>query len=417
MARATRDQKLETRSARGNLRLNHEPYWRGIGRGLCLGYRKGSNGGKWIVRVYSGGKYHKAVIGQADDFRDPNGLDVLDYFQAQERARRTADHHSKEEAGTPAPAYRVKNAMEDYLKWCEVNNKGIKTARYSINAFILPSLGQILAADLATARIRRWFLNLANRGARFKGKEKKDDLSNPEILRRRKGTANRVLSILKAALTRAWEDGHISDDSAWRRVKKFKGVDAARIRHLSQAECERLINSSDPEFRPLIQGGLHTGARYGSIVKLLVRDYHKDSGTVQLVGTKSGKSYHVPLTDEGQRFFEGIAAGRPGDELMFLKDDGTNWGQSYQHRRIKKTCERAKIKPPISFNQLRHSYGSILAKKGVPLQVIAEVMGHSDMRMTRKHYAHLAPDHIAETIRKHLPAFGKKHRNKVRAIR
>jgi len=417
MARATRDQKLETRSARATLRLNHEPYWRGIGRGLCLGYRKGSNGGKWIVRVYSGGKYHKAVIGQADDFRDPNGLDVLDYYQAQEKARKMADIKVKDEAGTPTPAYRVRDAMEDYLKWAEVNNKGSKDAYYKINAFIFPALGQVLVSDLTTARIRRWFLNLANRGARIRGKERKDDLTDPEILRKRKTTANRILAILKAALSRAWEDGRVQDDSSWRRVKKFKDVDSARLRHLSTAECERLINSADPEFRPLIQAGLHTGARYGSLIKLQVRDYHKDSGTVQLVGTKSGKSYHVPLTDEGQKFFEAIAAGRPGDEPLFLKDDKTPWGQSQQHRRIKEACELAKIDPPISFHDLRHSYGSILAQKGVPLQVIAEVMGHSDMRMTRKHYAHLQPDHIAETIRKHLPAFGKKHRNKVRAIR
>ena len=35
--------------------------------------------------------------------------------------------------------------------------------------------------------------------------------------------------------------------------------------------------------------------------------------------------------------------------------------------------------------------------------VIAEQLGHADTRMTEKHYAHLAPSYVAETIRAHFP--------------
>jgi integrase len=38
--------------------------------------------------------------------------------------------------------------------------------------------------------------------------------------------------------------------------------------------------------------------------------------------------------------------------------------------------------------------------------VIAAQLGHSDTRMTERHYAHLAPSYIAETIRAALPALG-----------
>lgn len=37
------------------------------------------------------------------------------------------------------------------------------------------------------------------------------------------------------------------------------------------------------------------------------------------------------------------------------------------------------------------------------MQVIATQLGHSDTRMTEKHYAHLAPSYVADTIRS---AFG-----------
>ena len=38
--------------------------------------------------------------------------------------------------------------------------------------------------------------------------------------------------------------------------------------------------------------------------------------------------------------------------------------------------------------------------------VIAEQLGHADTRMTEKHYAHLAPSYVADTIRKHFPTLG-----------
>ena len=43
---------------------------------------------------------------------------------------------------------------------------------------------------------------------------------------------------------------------------------------------------------------------------------------------------------------------------------------------------------------------------GVPLNVVAHNLGHADTRMTERHYAHLAPSYLAETIRKFAPTFG-----------
>jgi hypothetical protein len=44
--------------------------------------------------------------------------------------------------------------------------------------------------------------------------------------------------------------------------------------------------------------------------------------------------------------------------------------------------------------------------RGVPMAVIAKQLGHADTRMTEKHYAHLAPNYIADTIRANFPNLG-----------
>ena len=48
---------------------------------------------------------------------------------------------------------------------------------------------------------------------------------------------------------------------------------------------------------------LQTGARYGELCRLNVSDFNIDAGTVAIRMSKSGKSRHVVLTDEGVSFF------------------------------------------------------------------------------------------------------------------
>jgi hypothetical protein len=41
--------------------------------------------------------------------------------------------------------------------------------------------------------------------------------------------------------------------------------------------------------------------------------------------------------------------------------------------------------------------------RAVPLAVIVRQLGHADTRMTERHYAHLAPNYVADTIRANFP--------------
>ena len=59
MARRVSDRTIETRDARRKLRASGKPYWRAIGKGLHVGYRKGKRSGVWVVRRYLGDKTYK----------------------------------------------------------------------------------------------------------------------------------------------------------------------------------------------------------------------------------------------------------------------------------------------------------------------------------------------------------------------
>lgn len=412
MSRTVRDAKLETRQARLRLAVRNEPHWRAITEGCHLGYYKGPRGGTWIARHRSlQGGYHKRRLGAADDIADADGVAFFNYKQAHDAALAWFAGAS---GPSPAAPYTVAMALDDYLAdYRRRGGKALRTTEISADAFIRPRLGETPIGELTAKTIRGWHLQLAEAAPRLrtrKGAERQKvrqiDATDPEVARRRRATANRVLTVLKAALNHAFREGKAGSDEAWRRVKPFREADAAKVRYLDPAETQRLVSATDPTFRPLVQAALLTGCRYGEITAFRVADFDRAAGTVTVRAAKGGKPRHVVLTEDGIVLFDAYTANKPGSALIFAKPDGKAWGKSHQHRPLRDACQGAKIEPAASFHVLRHTYATMLLRAGAPLPVIAANLGHADTRMTERHYAHLAPSYVAEVIRATMPRLG-----------
>ena len=436
MARKIRDANLETRAARKRLTVRAEPHWRALDQGLHLGYRRRSEGGSWTSRRRNPlGKYEEKKLGASDDMQDANEVTFLDYWQAQAAARRWDTERGRLEEGLDpktglspdeAPGdYAVADAMRDYLAYYARHGKALADTKWAVDAHILPAFKDVLVAKITARRIAEWHHKLADSPARLRSKKGKEARykkapTTADAKRGRRATANRVLTILKAALNHAWKEGKAATDSAWRRVKPYREVSAANVRYLTDAECKRLVNGCNakkhPGFRELVQAALLTGCRYGELTALECADFNPDAGTVAIRVSKAGKVRYVTLTDEAKQFFDNITAGQTRDERMFRRPDGGVWRKGLQHRPLADACKAAKISPAINFHVLRHTHGSLLAMKGVPMRVIADQLGHSDTRMTEKHYAHLSPSYVAETIRASFPKLGIVPKSNVRSI-
>jgi integrase len=307
--------------------------------------------------------------------------------------------------------------MADYLDFLRTEGRDARDPEYAIVAHVLPPLGRIDVVDLTSGRLRRFLADLAEQPARRRtgvGQTQKFKAAptDEETVRRRRATANRVWGILSAALNHAFAEGRVSNANAWRRVKKFNNVQKARVRYLSVDESRRLLNAADPDFRDLARGGLETGARYGELIRLEVNDYNADGGTITVRKSKSGKPRHVHLTEQGAAFFARLCAGRAPGEQMFLMANGRPWAKSDQGRPMTEACVRGRIEG-ATFHSLRHTYCSLCAMAGVPLAVIAESVGHRDLRMISEHYGHLAPGFVRDAIRAGVPVFGEPAENVV----
>lgn len=410
MARTVRDKKLDTRTARQFLKAQREPYWKSIDRGFHIGYRKHKcGGGSWIGRARSeDSKYVFEQLGKADDIQDADGVAVLSFSQAQELARKWYEQTKSYEKGVGIAKLTVDHILDDYVDYLKVHDKSAERAEYSIKAYIRPSFGKTLVSKLSSKQIADWHKSLANEKPRQRSKADKiayneDAQKQADYARKRKSSANRVLTILKAALNRAYQEGKVANDDAWRRVKPFRNVESAKIRFLRPYEVERLVNACDLDFRKIVMAGYYTACRYGEVTNLRVSDYNPESGTLFISESKSGKPRNVTLTNEAQKFFEKACRNKKGNDLIFTREDGGQWGRSHQTRRLADACARARIEPAISFHILRHTHASLLAQKGTPLPIIAHQLGHADTRICERHYAHLTPNYIADTIRANFP--------------
>ena len=313
-------------------------------------------------------------------------------------------------------------AAERYLNWFKVHRKSANATQNAVRAHILPLLGERRISELSARELREWLEALAAAPARVRTSrfaDRQTVRSAPKTAnekRARRATANRILSVLKALLNRAYHDGQVTDDSAWRVVKPFSKVDEARVRFLTNAEATRLINACPSDLRPLVHAALLTGARYGELVALRMNDVFLDRAQIYVAESKSGKPRYIALNADGIALFKEATAGKQGDALIFTKADGTRWGKNHHVRALQHACTVIKIQPVIAFHELRHTYASHLAQAGVDLLTIAKLLGHADTRITAKHYAHLADKTLSDAVAK-LPSFGAPAPRNVSAIR
>lgn len=430
--------ELGSRSARQRLPIQARPYFAHIQDGLSIGYRRGKRGGSWIARSYDTERgYRFSPLGKANDLLESVGLS---FQQAQDAARLWFAELANIDAGELTPGrYTVAMALDEYLVDSETKKrKKLSHTRQVIEGRIKPALGHIELSKLTHGQVKKWRDALAISAPRSKtafvkekvwcvrsvkgvqkgqyreratkvpaGPVQRDvDMTDPIVLRKRQATANRILTVLKAALNHAKsENRRITTNAAWIDVKPFTNVDVAKIRFLSTDEIAALIPACEATFRTLVKGALVTGCRYGELAALTVGCFDAQHGTVFIAQSKNGESRYVQLNDEGIAFFMSITQGRELNETIFLRWNDKTWKASDQQRPLEDACMIAKVQG-VTFHILRHTYASHAAMNGMPIKVLADNLGHKDTRITERHYAHLSKGYKQEMIRAHAPTFG-----------
>jgi len=388
------DVKLDSPTARRKLAVRDAPYYLPIAKRVAIGYRRGVTQGTWSVRRFDGRRYHRREIGRADDI----GADPVGALSWAEAVKDALAEPVRAEAH--AARYTVSQAVSDYFaarKARSRSSESLAVDSYKVQGFV-EKFGDEQVATLSTAQLQRWRDSLV-----VIPEDNVDDTTRRALQRRAQATANRVWATCRAALNHAFVTGKVESDLEWRRIKPFRGTDQPRKRFLSVAECNRLLGASPPAFRDLAQAALLTGLRPGELVRLNVADFE---GTRLAVGAgKTGVGRYVPLTTAGKAFFTKLVKNRDKASIMLPNTAGQRWTRMQIARAMRDAVEAAQLEEPAVMYDLRRTYGSLLANAGAADTTIAHSLGHSDTRMTRRHYAHLLDSTIAAELEAKLPAF------------
>ncbi|HXH07021.1 MAG TPA: site-specific integrase [Vicinamibacterales bacterium] len=164
---------------------------------------------------------------------------------------------------------------------------------------------------------------------------------------------------------------------------------------------------------PLVAVALACGLRQGEILGLRWQDVDLDRGVLhvrhalervgpgwRLVEPKSATSRRslplpAPLVAllRAHRRRQGeqrLAAGARWGEHGFVFT--SRWGAPLDGPRLTATVKQLLARaglPPLRFHALRHSAASLLLAQGVPARVVAEILGHRDVRLTLNTYTHV----------------------------
>lgn len=178
-----------------------------------------------------------------------------------------------------------------------------------------------------------------------------------------------------------------------------------RVRFLDDGERDRLFescrNSQYPRLYALVLMAMKTGARRGELLSLTWRDLDLDRGIANLGRSKNGDRRTLVLLPD---VVEALRPFRSTDSARYVFGSVRT---KYQTPGVidsawRDAVARARVRD-FRFHDLRHCCASYLAQAGVPLNVIAEVLGHRKLDMSRR-YAHLTTQTKADAMLRALGA-------------
>ena len=383
MARSTRSSTLETRGARLKLPIAKKPLFVKIGPGVGLGYRRNRTAGTWVARIANGsGANWTKAIGNADDFDDADGTAILDYWQAQEKARTIG----RGERGAPsAKLLIVKEALGAYQADLGTRGGDIHNVARVRGHLSQPMLDRVVAL-LTSRELRRWRDSLAKSLA--------------------PASVNRTTTALKAALNLAAEhDQRISNRRAWETGLAII-PDAQQSRNVILADnvVRQVVAAAyqqSEEFGLLVEVDAVTGARPSQLARLEVQDLQANRSDPRLMipcsrkgrGRKSVTHRPVPISAALAKRLAVSASGRPAIAPLLMKPSGEPWRKSDHYRLFARAVVAAgQDTAEVTIYALRHSSIVRQLLANVPVRVVA-VNHDTSVAMIERTYSRYIGDH------------------------
>ncbi|MGV0369372.1 tyrosine-type recombinase/integrase [Corynebacterium aurimucosum] len=187
----------------------------------------------------------------------------------------------------------------------------------------------------------------------------------------------------------------------------------------------------DPVLADMLTLAAFTGARISELAGLLVSEVDYQGGVIRIrkqLGKEeprrrvelktTGSRRDIPIAAEVVQLLHRHTDGKEGREYLFLSSTGRPIIHSRAAVKVRRVAEAVGA-PNVHFHALRHYFASQLITAGVPIQDVAQVLGHSSPATTLAVYTHViegARERVAGAISAAIGAELKRSASPLHAI-
>lgn len=273
-----------------------------------------------------------------------------------------------------------------------------------------PYIGDVRLQNLKPLHIRRLLDSLLVQPLKTKRNDNKREMLSPRVVHR---TFGRVKAVLDDALV---HELVVRNPATGIKLKAF--VQESVGRALEPREAQELLGAVEgTRFFVLFRLMLGTGLRKSEALGLKWADIDLENwsvsvrrGRVNLKGkaitsdTKNKKSKRtfplpadlVPILKEWKAQQNGERAqAREAwveEDWVFTNNLGECLHPTSLNFALTQAIRKTTIQGRVRVYDLRHTWGSLALRKGIPLEVVSERLGHSNSAITLKVYRHLLED-------------------------
>jgi len=283
----------------------------------------------------------------------------------------------------------VKRWFETYVKTnnkpSEQNNKA-----GTLKVHLLPFFGKMQLTKIGNLTIEE-----------YKAKKQAQGLCNKSI--------NNHIGVLGKCL-RCAVDWEILDKVP--KIKPLK-VPPQTFKFLNEDEYTKLLQSTketNVELYEMVLFALRTGVRIGELIAVDWTDVDfinkvitiRRSAVNGIIGSpKNNRIRKIPMTSDLANM---LYQRQKKSGFIFLDNRDQLHSRYKLDRALEKACKASDIKV-VSWHPLRHSFASQLANRGVSIQFIQTLLGHSDLKMTQR-YTHIELSTLSDAIKTLEPTIG-----------
>jgi integrase len=306
-----------------------------------------------------------------------------------ERACETGDPQGFKEPKKTSPKFSA--FVEEHYR--PLYLQGLKPgtrARYRVilRDHLLPFFGSTHLALIDSSMVRQFDAELRKQG-----------IASPR----------HMVSLLRTVMTAATQTGHLLEEQLpkWPRYKQPSKIPSCP----SPEDGQMLLEHTEGWLHTCVAAMWFLGLRISEVLAMTVADVDLAKGVVvvrrnfsgdgpekEVVDTKGDADRALPICDALRPVLVAAVRNKLPAAPVVTRQDGQVPRRQHVYRCLISAQRKAGL-PEFGCHRLRHAFGSQLMSAGVNPEVVRQLLGHRDLRVTQRYIHAAREEHVAAVQR------------------